>query len=444
MEMPTKRMPAKRRLLAAAAAATLLSGVASACSSSSTTAAAGSSASNPAATSASSPASASGSSQGKTITLGILTPLTGPVSSSFGQETIQGAQARIDLANADHELPNGEQIKLVSVDEGSSPQTSLSGTQQLVENDHVFAVLAAGAFFYGAYRWAAQQNEPVVGDGIDGPEWNSSQYPNMFAAFGSTDDSYPSYTGMPAFFKSQGGTSYCGVGYNAPSTVGNGAAMAGSMKQAGVPVPYTNFGIAAGNANFTSIALAIKQAKCNVLGSQMTLGDTLNLITALRDANVSLKATFIQGGYGQDLLDQSSSLSAAQGVDMAAGYEPSSLNTTATKWMMSALKTYAGWTKPYPSAGAEWGWFTADTAIEGLKVAGANPTQQSFISNLRKVTSFNHEGLTCPVDYAVFSNTNQQFPGNCTWMVKVEGSQFVSLTGTSPIKIVTIPGTSNS
>jgi branched-chain amino acid transport system substrate-binding protein len=434
MEMPTKR-----RWLAAAAAATLLSGITAACSSSSsTTAAAGPSASS------SSTTSGSGSAQGKTITLGILTPLTGPVSSSFGQETIQGAQARIDLANADHELPNGEQIKLVSVDEGSSPQTSLSGTQELVQNDHVFGVLAAGAFFYGAYRWAAQQNVPVVGDGIDGPEWNSSQYPNMFAAFGSTDDSYPSYTGMPAFFKSQGGTSYCGVGYNAPSTVGNGAAMAGSMKAAGVPVPYTNFGIAAGNANFTSIALAIKQAKCNVLGSQMTLGDTLNLITALKNANVSLKATFIQGGYGEDLLEQSSSLSAAQGVDMAAGFEPSSLNTTATKWMMSALKTYAGWTKPYPAAGMEWGWFTADTAIEGLKVAGANPTQQSFITNLRKVSSFNHEGLTCPVNYSVFGNTNQQFPGNCTWMVKVEGDQFVSLTGPSPVQVATIPGTSNS
>jgi branched-chain amino acid transport system substrate-binding protein len=434
MEMPTKR-----RWLAAAAAATLLSGLTAACSSSSsTTAAAGSSASS------SSTTSGSGSAQGKTITLGILTPLTGPVSSSFGQETIEGAQARIDLANATHELPNGEQIKLVSVDEGSSPQTSLSGTQELVQNDHVFGVLAAGAFFYGAYRWAAQQNVPVVGDGIDGPEWNSSQYPNMFAAFGSTDDSYPSYTGMPAFFKSQGGTSYCGVGYNAPSTVGNGAAMAGSMKAAGVPVPYTNFGIAAGNANFTSIALAIKQAKCDVLGSQMTLGDTLNLISALKNANVSLKATFIQGGYGEDLLQQSSSLSAAQGVDMAAGFEPSSLNTTATKWMMSALKTYADWTKPYPAAGMEWGWFTADTAIEGLKVAGANPTQQSFITNLRKVTSFNHEGLTCPVNYSVFGNTNQQFPGNCTWMVKVEGNQFVSLTGASPVQVATIPGTSNS
>src|SRR5580693_4926603 len=425
-------MPTKSRLLAAAVVATLISGFTAACSSSSpATGAAGSSTSNTNVTA------------GKTITLGIVTPLTGPVASSFGQETIQGAQARIALANADHELPNGETVKLVSVDEGSSPQTSLAATQQLVEHDHVFGVLAAGAFFYGAYRWAAQQNVPVVGDGIDGPEWNSSQYPNMFAAFGSTDDSYPSYTGMPAFFKAQGGTSYCGVGYNAPSTVGNGAAMAGSMKAAGVPVPYTNFGIAAGNANFTSIALAIKQAKCNVLGSQMTLGDTLNLSTSLKNANVSLKATFIQGGYGQDLLDQPSSLSAAQGVDMAAGYEPSSLNTTATNWMMSALKTYAHWTKPYPAAGMEWGWFTADTAIEGLKVAGANPTQQSFITSLRKVTNFDHEGLTCPIDYSTFGNINQQFPGNCTWMVKVEGSQFVSLTGASPIKIVTIPGTSN-
>ena len=436
-------MPTKTKLLAAAAAATLLTGLATACSSSSTTAGAGSNAANSATAPGSAAATGSGSGSGKTITLGIVTPLTGPVASSFGQATIQGAQARIDLANATHELPGGEQVKLVSVDEGSSPQTSLSGTQQLVENDHVFGVLAAGAFFYGAYRWAAQQNVPVVGDGIDGPEWNSSQYPNMFAAFGSTDDSYPSYTGMPAFFKTQGGTSYCGVGYNAPSTVGNGAAMAGSMKAAGVPVPYTNFGIAAGNANFSSIALAIKQAKCDVLGSQMTLGDTLSLITALRNANVSLKATFIQGGYGQDLLDQPSSLSAAQGVDMAAGFQPSSLNTTATKWMMSALKTYAGWTKPYPAAGMEWGWFTADTAIEGLKVAGANPTQQGFITNLRKVTSFDHEGLTCPVNYAVFGDTNQQFPGNCTWMVKVKGDQFVSLTGSSPIKVATIPGTSN-
>src|ERR1700727_3882816 len=164
-------MPTKSRLLAAAVVTILVSGVTAGCSSSGTTGAAGSSTSKANVTA------------GKTITLGILTPLTGPVASSFGQETIEGAQARIALANADHELPNGETVKLVSVDEGSSPQTSLAATQQLVEHDHVLGALAAGAFFHGAYRWAAQQNVPVVGDGIDGPEWNSSQYPNMTGTF---------------------------------------------------------------------------------------------------------------------------------------------------------------------------------------------------------------------------------------------------------------------
>src|ERR1700721_2936904 len=167
-------MPTKRRLLAAAGFTLPVWGGTPGCSSSSTTGAAGSSTSKANVTA------------GKTITLGILPPLTGPVASSFGQETIQGAQARIALANADHELPNGETVKLVSVDEGSSPQTSLAGPQQLVEHDPVFAVLAAGAFFYGAYRWAAQQNVPVVGDGIDGPEWNSTQTPKIFARSGAT------------------------------------------------------------------------------------------------------------------------------------------------------------------------------------------------------------------------------------------------------------------
>src|SRR5258708_13346827 len=132
-------MPTRIRLLAATVVAILAAGAATACSSSSSTGAAASSTSGANAT------------QGTTITLGILTPLTGPVASSFGQATIQGAQARIALANATHELPNGETVKLVSVDEGSSPQTSLSGTHQLLEHDHVFTLPAPRAFFHAAH-----------------------------------------------------------------------------------------------------------------------------------------------------------------------------------------------------------------------------------------------------------------------------------------------------
>src|ERR1700750_1531545 len=102
-------MPTRIRLLAAAVVTILVSGAATACSSLSSTGA------------ASSGTTGANATQGKTITLGILTPLTGPVASSFGQATIQGAQARIELANAHHELPGGVTVKLVSVDEGARP-----------------------------------------------------------------------------------------------------------------------------------------------------------------------------------------------------------------------------------------------------------------------------------------------------------------------------------
>ena len=43
--------------------------------------------------------SSNGAASSTTVTLGLLTSLTGPLSSEFGQPTVAAAQARIDLAN---------------------------------------------------------------------------------------------------------------------------------------------------------------------------------------------------------------------------------------------------------------------------------------------------------------------------------------------------------
>lgn len=415
-------MSSTKRLLAGALAVVLAATIVSACSSS----------------------KSSGSGGSNTVTLGILTPLNGPVASSFGKNTVNAAKARIELANATNEIP-GVKLKLVSEDEGTGPDTSLVGLKRLVEQDGATIVLAAGAFFYGSYRYAVQKNVPVVGDCIDGPECADPKNKNIFATFGSSDNDFPSYNGIPEFFKKQGGSSYCGLGYNAPSTVANGKAMAGSVKLANIPVKYTNFNVAPGGS-FAPIALSIKSAGCDIVGTQMQIGDSIALFVALKNAGVTLKASFIQGGYGQELLDDPQTLQAAQGLDMAAGYTPASLKTPGVTRMMDALNKYAGWTKPYPSGGHEWGWFTADTAITGLKAAAAagDVSQQGFIDALRKVTSDDHGGLTCPVNYSTFGDTSQQFPGNCTYMVKVTGSELVSITGDTSIKVTAIAGTKNS
>jgi ABC-type branched-subunit amino acid transport system substrate-binding protein len=419
-----RMISSRKKLLGAAVASVLLAGSLTACSSSGK--------------------STKTSGGTTTVTLGILTPLNGPVASSFGQNTVNAAKARVELANATHEIP-GVTLKLVSEDEGTGPDTSLVGLKRLVEQDKATIVLAAGAFFYGSYRYAVQKNVPVVGDCIDGPECADPNNKNIFAMFGSSDNDFPNYTGMPEFFKQQGGTSYCGLGYNAPSTVANGSAMAGSVKSAGIPVKYTNFNVVPGGS-FPPIALSIKNAGCDIVGTQMQIGDSVALFVALKNAGVKLKASFIQGGYGQELLDDPQTLGAAQGLDLAAGYTPASLKTPGVTRMMDALKQYIGWTKPYPSGGHEWGWFSADTAITGLKAAAATGkvSQQSFIDELRKVTNDTHDGMTCPVNYSTFGDTSQQFPGNCTYMVKVTGSDLVSITGNDLIKINVIPGTKNS
>jgi len=60
-------------------------------------------------------------------------------------------------------------------------------------------------------------------------------------------------------------------------------------------------------------------------------------------------------------------------------------------------------------------------------VAGHNPTRQSFISNLSKVTGFNADGLLpAPVSFDHFGTAEKSY---CTWYVTVQGQKFVSING---------------
>ena len=73
-------------------------------------------------------------------------------------------------------------------------------------------------------------------------------------------------------------------------------------------------------------------------------------------------------------------------------YQAVQLNTPATQQFTNALKTYANYTG-IPGFDYAQGWLAADLMIKGLEGAGQNPTRQSFITNLSKVTSYNTNGL---------------------------------------------------
>jgi hypothetical protein len=88
--------------------------------------------------------------------------------------------------------------------------------------------------------------------------------------------------------------------------------------------------------------------------------------------------------------------------------------------MLNELRQYTGYKSGIPNLNIVFGYAAADLMIDGLKIAGSNPTRSAFISNLRKVTSWDGEGFfASPVSFAGFATT-AMFPAtSCTDYFKI-------------------------
>ncbi len=80
----------------------------------------------------------------KTFTIGLLTDATGP-GASEAATSVEGVKAAVGVA-----ATMGYKIKYIVSDTGTSPSQALSGAQQLVEQDHVFAVIGVSALLFEA------------------------------------------------------------------------------------------------------------------------------------------------------------------------------------------------------------------------------------------------------------------------------------------------------
>ena len=261
---------------------------------------------------------------------------------------------------------------------------------------------------------------PVTGVALDGPEWGDPQYYNLFDAFGSPATNFPANTMTGAYFKHYGVTKLATVSIGAsPSSTGNAKAIAESAEKAGIKVPIQD-SIAATDSDFTSLALEMKSQGVNGIATEITTNQNVAIMGDVKTQGIDLKGTWFQGLYSQAILDDPASATAMEGTNSVAQFQPEDIKNDATKTFMSALKT-VGYNKPNPIEGQTFGYFTALAAIEGLRVAGKNPTWGSFITNLRKVTNFTAGGLVAPVTFAKFGYTDPASGGNCIWTTTLSG-----------------------
>jgi branched-chain amino acid transport system substrate-binding protein len=417
----------KIRLLAAVAAVLV---VAAACSSSSKSS---SSSGTGAAGGTTGGTTAGSSATGKTITVGVLTDLTGPganISSTFPQ----GVKAGIGLAAKD-----GYNIKYVTADTGTSPNGVLAAAQKLVLQDHVYAVIASSVLLFSGAKFLADHGIPVFGPGADGNEWITT--PSMMSILG-----YQEYTKVFTmfghFYKTHGVTNLAVVGYGIePSSKECAEDVAASAQHFGIKIGYENLNLPLGTTDVGPLVLAMKAAGIDGLNTCITTQSNLAIVTGLNQQGrkvVNVLAT----GYGGDLIQGGpGAKQQAQGSYFITGAQPVELNTPGTQQFQSALQTYAG-VNGDPTF-SEYNGYLAIAALEaGLKAGGTNQTQAQLVNTMLNLKGFDGRGLwgAHTLSFAMADRGHTSSIDNCIYFLRYMGDKFIPENGFSPYCGQILPG----
>jgi len=397
--------------------------------------AAGCSSSSSSSTTTTTSSSSSTSGKSTTYTLGVLTDQTGLAASEFAT-ALAGVKAGIGAVSAE-----GYHIKYVVGDTGTNPTQALTAAQTMVEQDHVFAVLALSSLTFSAAPYLTSQHIPVIGGAFDGSEWLEPQSTNMFSVMGNLD--FTKVTTTPGIFmKSQGVTNVGTLGYSvSPSSAAAARADAVSAQHAGLKAGYVNDSFPFGSTNVAPVALAMKSAGVDGIAPGVDPNTNFALITALKQDGVHLKVALLATGYGVDVLNAGApTIAVAQGSYFLSTYEPVEMNTPATQSMSAAFAKYAGQTEP-PDFAQYLGYLSVLAFVQGLQGAGTNPTQASLITSLSHVTSYDADGLW---GGHLTVNWSQRAMGSkqCYWVTKLSGKSFQLVPGADPVCGYIIPGAS--
>lgn len=366
----------------------------------------------------------------KTVTVGLLTDLTG-ANASAARTSVDGVKAGVQYAGR-----RGYTIKYVVGDTATNPTTALAAAQRLVTQDHVAAVIASSALLFAVTGYLTQHNVPVIGTSGDGPEWITSK--NMFSAIGVLHTERVATT-AGTFFKSQGVTSLGTVGYSISPTSSEAAkAAAESAKKAGIKAGYVNAAVPYGTTDVGPMALAMKNAGVDGLALEVSPNTSFAIITALRDEGVNIKAALLPTGYGGDLAQAGpGAQAAAQNAFFALGYEPVEMQTAATRQFAADLKA-AGVTGQ-PTFSMYNAYASVGLLVRALPAAAGRTTSAALISALSGIHDFDVLGLIGNRRIDI-NDRDGGGGGTCVWVTKLQGKIFVPVKNATPVCGSVIPG----
>lgn len=333
---------------------------------------------------------------------------------------------------------DGRRIQFLGVlDDGFSPQTSLSNAQKLVQNEHVMAVMpldsavdtsATGQFlaanktpFIGWATSSAYAEEPRWGYGINGFGTSTkfvglTQFKQILAATGNTS--------TPRKVKIAFIAEDIAEGINANNSEAKAAAYLGmKVTYHQGPIPIT------GTTSYAPYAQALISSGANVVYETLDSADSIGLAAALKGAGFKGVIVNALTYYPGQLASQPNEASALNGVYVNNPFPLNQNNTPAVQRAERDL--IATGQKPYLTAGVSQGYWTAiffeQLLRETLKSVGGNPAKVTGAAMQKVVTSSKGYTYTDPIPGGIGSETfpaASTIPTGCETMVKTVGTTY--------------------
>jgi ABC-type branched-subunit amino acid transport system substrate-binding protein len=383
----------------------------------------------------------SGASSGSTkapITIALISSTTGVAGPQY-QRAPEGFLARVALQNASGGI-DGHKINGVVINDAGNYTQESSIVQGAVETKGAVGIVSVTPFMFEAYRWLQQNHIPVTGSSADGGEWGTPKNTNMFPSDdGAQTPNSPATSALSDLMKQVGAKSVASLGYSiSPLSSQAAKNYNAEAKHAGLKAPYLNTSVTFGATDFTSEALAIKQAGANLVTPALDDNSNFALLQDLQNAGSKAKGLLATGL--EPTVVGSPSWTGLQGSYFFQVWVPAQLHTKATTAMQAALRKYEGVpTSKFPDWAVYESWLGATLMIKGLLLDGPSPSSQGIIKKLRGVTNYNGNSLLShPINYTALAK--KQFTPTCLYYLKAEQSGFVPIN-TTPICGTAIPGT---
>lgn len=272
---------------------------------------------------------------GTPIVVGNIGSYTGPASSTYaGADKVM--QAWADSVNASGGI-NGHPIKLIVKDDGGNPATALADAHELVQQDHVLAIVGAASGPDSAWAPYMQQAKVPVLTGLTGSA-NYTTNTSLFLIGASFLSAL--WNGVHAA-KAMGGTKLgLIVCSEVPGCKGVAAVVKPTAAQQGLTLALTQE-VSATQPDYTANCLAAKQAGVDAIFLVTVVAVWARFATAC--ANQNYHPHWVLDGYDPAMAQVPALNGAADPQDAFPGFvnSPTVTSNPAVAEYLAALKKFA-------------------------------------------------------------------------------------------------------